>query len=544
MTGSIQGSNNNDTINGTNKGDRINGRNGDDFIDGRGGNDVIDGGDGNDTISGGDGADLILGGKGNDRITGGTGNDIIYGGHGTDTAVFAGNFSAYTITSSLFDSLIVRGQDGTDLVLDVEFLEFDDGQYNVDTGVFTPDQPPAPAVVSLTPATVTAEEGGALTFTFTRTGGDLSQALTINYIVNDGGPLGGATRADGDFSYLSGIQQITFAAGQTTATITVQSNEDSTVEGDESFQVLISGGLDYTVDPINNGSAGVIQNDDVEPDTIDYSWTTQGVVVDLDLNTATGADIPGGSETLAASIVNVIGGSGNDTFRGDGANNALTGGAGIDTADYSTTTLGIAVNLGTGTATGAEIGNDTLSAIENVNGGSGNDTIDGDSAANRLSGNGGVDTLNGGDGDDFLGGGAGNDILDGGAGSDTVGYGMAGGFVSADLAAQFVTVGSGPGMETDTVINVENVNGSAFNDTLRGDAGNNTLNGNDGNDVLVGRLGDDTLNGGNGIDIASYLNNHSDYTFGLQSPGVQFVSGPAGFDLTTSVELLQFNGGT
>ncbi len=94
-----------------------------------------------------------------------------------------------------------------------------------------------PAVVSLTPATVTTTEGGALTFTFTRTGGNLAAPLTINYIVNDGPPAGGATRADGDFSYAGGIQQITFAAGQTSVSITVQTNDDTRFEGTESFPV-------------------------------------------------------------------------------------------------------------------------------------------------------------------------------------------------------------------------------------------------------------------------------------------------------------------
>jgi len=53
---------------------------------------------------------------------------------------------------------------------------------------------------------------------------------------------------------------------------------------------------------------------------------------------------------------------------------------------------------------------DTLSSIENVTGGSGNDTIAGSAVANILIG---------GAGDDRLTGGAGNDSLTGGAGSDT-----------------------------------------------------------------------------------------------------------------------------
>lgn len=279
-----------------------------------------------------------------------------------------------------------------------------------------------------------------------------------------------------------------------------------------------------------------------DPDTADYSWTTSGVTVDLAANTATGPEIPGGSETLASSIVNVIGGSGDDTFRGDSANNILDGGAGTDTVDYSATTLGVTVNLNAGSANGVEIGTDTLIAIENVSGGSGDDIIDGDDADNRLLENAGVDTLNGGDGDDFLGGGAGSDFLNGGAGFDTASYGLAMGPITADLAAG--TVVAGP--DTDLLTGIEAINGSAFNDTLRGDAGNNTLSGNDGNDFLVGRGGNDTLIGGNGIDIARFSGLRSDYTITPGGvPGSSTVTdnivGRNGTDTLTGVELTEFD---
>ena len=84
-------------------------------------------------------------------------------------------------------------------------------------------------------------------------------------MVNDGGPAGGATRADGDFSYASGMQQITFAAGQTSASITVQTNEDTKFEGTESFSVLLAGGVDYTVNLASSGSTGVILDNDPAP---------------------------------------------------------------------------------------------------------------------------------------------------------------------------------------------------------------------------------------------------------------------------------------
>ena len=61
------------------------------------------------------------------------------------------------------------------------------------------------------------------------------------------------------------MQQITFAAGQTSASITVQTNEDTKFEGTESFSVLLAGGVDYTVNLASSGSTGVILDNDPAP---------------------------------------------------------------------------------------------------------------------------------------------------------------------------------------------------------------------------------------------------------------------------------------
>ena len=53
---------------------------------------------------------------------------------------------------------------------------------------------------------------------------------------------------------------------------------------------------------------------------------------------------------------------------------------------------------------------------------------------------------------------------------------------------------------TDTLVNVQNVIGSAYNDSLTGNGGANRLDGGGGNDVLIGGDGNDTLIGGAGID--------------------------------------------
>lgn len=205
-------------------------------------------------------------------------------------------------------------------------------------------------------------------------------------------------------------------------------------------------------------------------------------------------------------------------------------GGGIDTYDFSNYTTNLSVNLAPGAWTttsstqlaklhynGAKVaeGNianallykgDLRSLIENAKGGSGADLIAGNEANNTLTGNGGndsligaagKDTLIGGDGNDILNGGTGADRLEGGSGSDTATYTNATAAIVADLKSAGTNTGEAVG---DTFFFVENLTGSAFGDTLRGDDNANTLSGLGGADSLVGRGGSDTLLGGDGND--------------------------------------------
>jgi ferredoxin len=56
----------------------------------------------------------------------------------------------------------------------------------------------------------------------------------------------------------------------------------------------------------------------------------------------------------------------------------------------------------------------------------------------------------------------------------------------------------------DTFAGIEDLQGSAFNDTLTGDGGPNRIDGGAGNDTLSGGAGDDQLIGGAGIDTLTY----------------------------------------
>ncbi len=241
----------------------------------------------------------------------------------------------------------------------------------------------------------------------------------------------------------------------------------------------------------------------------------------------------------------LIGGLGDDTLNGGLGNDTLNGGSGIDTADYSSGVVdppgpvgpqsvtgassGVTVNLnlqGVAQNTGGA-GIDTLVSIENVFGTNFTDILTGNSASNVLSGLAGNDQLSGGGGNDTLNGGSGNDLLNGGTGSDTASYSSATAGVTVNLNTQSIaqnTVGAG----SDTLVSIENLSGSRFNDVLLGNAGNN---------VLAGRDGNDLLNGGAGIDTADYSTATAGVTVNLEQVGSKSTGG-AGVDTLVSIENL------
>lgn len=162
---------------------------------------------------------------------------------------------------------------------------------------------------------------------------------------------------------------------------------------------------------------------------------------------------------------------------------------------------------------------------DDLSGMGGDDTIDG------LAGD---DILNGGDGDDVLDGGLGADALDGGADTDTASYGASSEAVEVKLWAGTGLFGDAAG---DTLINIENLVGSAFDDQLAGNAlsnhiwfgdGDDTGDGGNGDDVLEGEDGEDALFGGGGADTL-YGGSNDDYLNG--GSGDDILEGGTGSDL-------------
>jgi Ca2+-binding RTX toxin-like protein len=140
-------------------------------------------------------------------------------------------------------------------------------------------------------------------------------------------------------------------------------------------------------------------------------------------------------------------------------------------------------------------------SLSYLSGGSGNDTLLGSTVGfgimSTLDGGDGDDTIHGGLGNETLRGGAGNDLLDGGAGTDIADFSDATNGVTVSLA---ITTAQETHQGIDTLVAIENMSGSAFNDTLTGDGNANEIHGGSGDDVLIGGGGNDLLEGGEGDD--------------------------------------------
>ena len=222
------------------------------------------------------------------------------------------------------------------------------------------------------------------------------------------------------------------------------------------------------------------------------------------------------------------------------AGDRLYGGPDIDTADYSAWTGGaLRITLppndryrsvagqhsyeifsdpnAPGTVQAASDGGGwgtmaRLWSIENAVGTKFDDILIGNALDNKLEGGAGNDTLRG--------GGQG-DHLDGGSGGDTADYSTSDEAVSVSLAV-------GAASDGDLLFNIENVTGSAHDDTLTGDRRNN---------VLKGGPGDDTLDGGPGTDFAYYdgpvtVTDNADGTLTVTSEGNE------GTDTLTNIEFV------
>ncbi|MFM7528949.1 MAG: glycoside hydrolase family 9 protein, partial [Nodosilinea sp.] len=127
------------------------------------------------------------------------------------------------------------------------------------TGTITNDDVALPTItLAVSPASVLENGTANLVYTFSRTGPTTS-ALTVNYTV------GGTATLGTDYTGIApspATKTLSFAAGSSTAIVTVDPTADSTVEPDETVALTLATGTGYTVGT-TTPVTGTITNDDV-----------------------------------------------------------------------------------------------------------------------------------------------------------------------------------------------------------------------------------------------------------------------------------------
>ena len=387
----------NDGIEATDNDEFIDAGSGDDFVNGYGGNDVLYGRQGNDTIAGGEGADQVIGGAGHDQLRGGGGNDALRGDDGNDNIQGGDGIDTLHYRKTLIGGItadLTGGfgmGDGFDSITEIENIVGTDNNdvlighdgANALSGLSGNDR-------------IEGRDGNDRLFG--GFGHDSIYGGAHNDLINGGA---GDDEIDGgagidilDYRDSSARIAVDLSMGRVVvnADLDTVSNVEGVIGG--AFDDAMTGGLD------NDSFDGAGGHDEM--------WGEQG-----DDRLIGGA----GNDTL-------FGGDGNDRLIGGDGSDLLNGGAGIDTAVYAAETLRVEVNLLAGNARtigGYDpqtlepviLAEDTLTDIDNIQGGQGDDWLVGNEQANQLAG---------GDGDDILWGGLGIDRLVGGAGNDVFTY--------------------------------------------------------------------------------------------------------------------------
>jgi Ca2+-binding RTX toxin-like protein len=426
----------------------IDGGDGDDWLVGTAGNDVLAGGNGSDFIDywfAGSGVTVNL--QGNQTATGGGGTDTISGFEnivGTDFAdVLSGSQDDNWIAPGDGDDTASGGNQGNDTV-----------DYFTASGGVTVDLNVA---INVTGGAGTDSLSGFINVYGTTLDDVLTGTAGDNVLGEGGGGndtlAGGAGFDIADYFGAAGPIAVDLDATPQSITgsgVDVVSGLEGVwgTDADDTFD-------GSTVDEEFDGAGGV--------DTVTFADAAAGVVVDL-----TGGFSEGEGSDGLFGIENATGSGFDDWIEGTygataaEADNVLDGGLGTDTVSYSQAGAGVVVMVNGAAQNTVGGGTDSLANFENLAGSAFNDSLAGDAGNNVLTG------------------GAGDDTLDGNAGTDTTDHSGAPAAVSVDLLAGTATGGDG----TDSLSEIENVTGSAFDDTFAGDAGNNVIDGGDGVDML------------------------------------------------------------
>ncbi len=379
------------------------------------------------------------------------------------------------------------------------------------------------AVFSIVNASTT--EGSDVMFTIV-----LSNAVDVDTSVTFSTANGTATTDDSDYTAVSS-QVVSFTAGTTTQTVTVNTTDDNKVEGHETFTVgldgLNAGGRSVTISATNGSATGTIANDDAETLTISSPTVTEGNSGTTSLTfTVTSPNAVQGGFTVGFSLADVTT-NGSDHAALPNGTLAFAGTAG------ETQMITVTVN-GDTAGEGTETLRATLGAVSPTA-----PVL----AASIVSGAVGTGTITN---DDLV------DVIYTASGSAVLTVSVVSGrlqvkinnvpqtqFDSVDLALmQSITITGGAGADS---INLTGLSSSTYSRltrvSLNGGAGNDAIVGSNFDETISGGLGNDSLNGAGGTNTLSESGN---VNFTLTNTSLVGV----GTDTLANLQVANLTGGT
>ena len=436
-------------------------------------NNVITGGALADTLSGGLGDDTLVGGLGNDILHGGAGADVFDGGGGADTASYATAGSGVVV--DLASGATSTGDAVGDTFIGIELFVGSGFNDTFVSGAGADNLNGAVGTDTVSYAASTA---------------------AVNVNLTNGAVSGGYAQGD----VLTSIERVVGSAFNDTLT---SSTSGRTLEGGAGDDLYIW-----------NGGATILEAAGGGTDTVQTTATVVTLQANVERLVYLGSAAFNGNGNGENN--EIIGGSGVDTLLGNGGDDTLNGadgddvliggagadhlvgGAGTDTARYMNA---VTINLATGVHSGDAAG-DTFDSIEILQGSASDDKFVSGAGADRLDGNGGYDTLS---------------------------YAASTSAVNVNITTN---VASGGYAQGDVILGFDRLEGSAFNDVLGAGVTGHQLAGGDGDDLYIitnnGIIIEETSGGG--IDTAQVSVNRynlstTDYVENLIYTGTAIFTG-------------------
>lgn len=564
--------------------------------------DYILGTSSDDTITGGvaalaystDGSDSMEGGLGDDWYIVNDTTDVIteYAGEGIDT-VFAR--VSYTLATEL-ENIVASGTTAVTLTGNAKDNILDGSQNSVaDTLIGGAGNDTY--ILSSTDK-INADSAGTDTVMASFTVNISSAAASTNFAANSATVIENVTLIDGSAANITGNGLNNRLTGNASNNSIIGGAGNDILDTGTAGTDSLDGGAGNDTYIIRSGATVSSSNitDSAGTDTVKsfaiFDASAVTAIENITLLGSSNIDATGNASNNIlignAGVNTITGGAGNDTITGGGSADSLVGGTGNDTynADATDTVTEEAsqgtdlVQLG-GTTTTAFTLSDNVESLTmsgslalkaSASASTTAHSMKGNIGINQLTGGSGNDTLDGGVGADALTGGAGNDLfyLDNtgdtvadSAGTDSVVINPASTFTTSTFtvsgAFESITLAGSTNLKLTTVntSTTFSVNGNTGSNTLDGSSstGKGTFAGNGGDDSITGGDGNDTLNGGTGTDTMAggtgddkyYVDSSNDLVSGTKADGsgtavtddgTDSVESSVSFVLGTNVENL------